>query len=123
MAGEGELVGGGPHLMKQMAVLLTAVFLAAFAAVAMSAVEPEVAAADSTIRSCTGTKITLKTIEPRRGTTHILNFAVHPCYPTRIPYPQRTLHGAACLTNKRLLRNFKKSESNVVEDVDMGEQR
>jgi hypothetical protein len=38
--------------MKQIAVLVTVVFLAAFA---MSAVKPQVAAADSTIRSCTGT--------------------------------------------------------------------
>ena len=49
--------------MKQIVVLSTAVFLAAFAAVVMSAVEPEMAAADATIRSCTGSKITLKTIE------------------------------------------------------------
>ena len=49
--------------MKQIAVLLTAVFLAALAAVGMSAVEPQVAEADSTIRSCTGSKVTLKTIE------------------------------------------------------------
>ena len=49
--------------MKQIAVLSTAVFLAAFAAVVMSAVEPEMAAADATIRSCTGSKITLKPIE------------------------------------------------------------
>ena len=82
--------------MKQMAVLLTAVFLAAFAAVAMSAVEPEVAAADSTIRSCTGTKITLKTIEKtmlgrhnRKRASHGLpRLCVHPKL-QRLPGPTR----------------------------------
>ena len=56
--------------MKQVVVLLTAVFLAAFAAFAMSAVEPEVAAADTSIRSCTGSKITLKTIEKTMLSLH-----------------------------------------------------
>ena len=56
--------------MKRLAVLLTAVFLAAFAAFAMAAVEPEVAAADTSIRSCTGSKITLKTIEKTMLSLH-----------------------------------------------------
>ncbi len=56
--------------MKQIAVLLTAVFLAAFAAFTMSAIEPEVAAADTSIRSCTGSKITLKTIEKNMLSLH-----------------------------------------------------
>ena len=56
--------------MKQIAVLLTAIFLAAFAAFAMSAVEPEVAAADTSIRSCTGSKITLKTVEKTMLSLH-----------------------------------------------------
>ena len=46
-----------------MAVLLTAALLAAFVAVVVSVVEPKVAHADSTVKSCTGRKITLKTIE------------------------------------------------------------
>jgi len=56
--------------MKQIAVLLTAVFLAAFAALAVSAVEPRVATADSTIKSCTGSKITLKTNEKKMLDLH-----------------------------------------------------
>ena len=72
--------------MKQIVVLLTAVFLAAFAAFAMSAVEPEVAAADTSIRSCTGSKITLKTIEKtmlslhnrKRASRGLPRLCVHP---------------------------------------------
>ena len=72
--------------MKQIVVLLTAVFLAAFAAFAMSAVEPEVAAADTSIRSCTGSKITLKTIEKtmlslhnrKRASLGLPRLCVHP---------------------------------------------
>ena len=72
--------------MKQIAVLLTAVFLAAFVAFGMSAVEPRVATADSTIRSCTGSKITLKTIEKtmldrhnrKRASRGLPRLCVHP---------------------------------------------
>ena len=56
--------------MRQVVVLLTAVFLAAAAAVGTSAVQPQVAAADSTIRSCTGSKITLKNIEKTMLSLH-----------------------------------------------------
>jgi uncharacterized protein YkwD len=72
--------------MKQIAVLLTAVFLAAFATVGMSAVEPRVAAADATIRSCTGSKVTLKTTEKimldlhnqKRASRGLPRLCVHP---------------------------------------------
>ena len=63
--------------MKQIAVLLTAVFLAALAAVGMSAVEPQVAEADATIRSCSGSKITLKTIEKTMLSLHNRKRANH----------------------------------------------
>ena len=56
--------------MRQLAVLLTALFLATFAAVGISAVKPKVADAASTIRTCTGSKITLKNNEKRMLDLH-----------------------------------------------------
>ena len=72
--------------MRQIAVLLTAVFLAAFAAVGVSAVKPKEAAADSTVRSCSGSKITLKTIEKtmlglhnrKRASRGLPRLCIHP---------------------------------------------
>ncbi len=49
--------------MRRIAVLLAAVFLAAFAAAGVSALAPTEADAASTVRTCTGGTITLKTVE------------------------------------------------------------
>ena len=79
--------------MKQLAVLLTAVFLGALAAAGMTAVEPQMVSADPTIRSCTGSKITLKTIEKTmlglhnriRANRGLPRLCVHPRPPRAAP--------------------------------------
>jgi uncharacterized protein YkwD len=56
--------------VRQTAVLLTAVFVAAFAAFGVTVVDPRDAYADSKIRTCIGETITLKTIEGRMLDLH-----------------------------------------------------